>query len=122
MEATGIYHRQLAKLAHEAGHPLYLLDAYKLSHYRDGVGTRAKTDLADARLILRYVVSELDELKRWVPPHDAFYRVQSLMRSRVALVQAKKLPLVADLRDESDHEHPTRIVIVPRSNRWTPMS
>lgn len=29
----------------------------------------------------------------------------------------KKLPLVADLRDESDHEHPTRIVIVPRSNR-----
>ncbi|MFZ2288671.1 MAG: DNA topoisomerase IV subunit A [Halopseudomonas yangmingensis] len=32
-------------------------------------------------------------------------------------MQAKKLPLVADLRDESDHENPTRIVIVPRSNR-----
>ncbi|QOC23218.1 DNA topoisomerase IV subunit A [Wenzhouxiangella sp. AB-CW3] len=32
-------------------------------------------------------------------------------------MQAKKLPLVADLRDESDHEHPTRLVIVPRSNR-----
>ena len=31
-------------------------------------------------------------------------------------MQAKKLPLVADLRDESDHEHPTRLVIVPRSN------
>src|SRR5689334_6261197 len=29
----------------------------------------------------------------------------------------KKLPLVADLRDESDHENPTRLVIVPRSNR-----
>lgn len=29
----------------------------------------------------------------------------------------KKLPMVADLRDESDHENPTRIVIVPRSNR-----
>jgi len=28
----------------------------------------------------------------------------------------KKLPLVEDLRDESDHENPTRIVIVPRSN------
>lgn len=34
-----------------------------------------------------------------------------------AQMQAKKLPLVADLRDESDHENPTRIVIVPRSNR-----
>ncbi len=32
-------------------------------------------------------------------------------------MQARKLPLVADLRDESDHEHPTRLVIVPRSNR-----
>ncbi|MCD6039783.1 MAG: parC [Gammaproteobacteria bacterium] len=29
----------------------------------------------------------------------------------------KKLPLVADLRDESDHENPTRLVIIPRSNR-----
>jgi topoisomerase-4 subunit A len=32
-------------------------------------------------------------------------------------MQAKKLPWVTDLRDESDHEHPTRLVIVPRSNR-----
>lgn len=32
-------------------------------------------------------------------------------------LQAKKLPMVADLRDESDHENPTRLVIIPRSNR-----
>ncbi len=34
-----------------------------------------------------------------------------------AQMQAKKLPMVADLRDESDHENPCRIVIVPRSGR-----
>lgn len=34
-----------------------------------------------------------------------------------AQMQAKKLPMVEDLRDESDHESPTRLVIVPRSNR-----
>jgi len=34
-----------------------------------------------------------------------------------AQMQAKKLPLVEDLRDESDHENPTRLVISPRSNR-----
>jgi len=34
-----------------------------------------------------------------------------------AQMQAKKLPMVEDLRDESDHENPTRLVIVPRSNR-----
>ena len=32
-------------------------------------------------------------------------------------MQAKTLPLVEDLRDESDHEQPVRLVIVPRSNR-----
>ena len=30
---------------------------------------------------------------------------------------AKKLPLVSDVRDESDHKNPTRLVIVLRSNR-----
>ncbi|MHB1950775.1 MAG: DNA topoisomerase IV subunit A [Acidiferrobacteraceae bacterium] len=34
-----------------------------------------------------------------------------------AQMQGKKLPMVEDLRDESDHESPTRLVIVPRSNR-----
>lgn len=34
-----------------------------------------------------------------------------------AQMQAKKLPMVSDLRDESDHENPTRLVIEPRSNR-----
>lgn len=32
-------------------------------------------------------------------------------------MQKKKLPMVVDIRDESDHENPTRIVIVPKSNR-----
>jgi topoisomerase-4 subunit A len=34
-----------------------------------------------------------------------------------AQMNARKLPMVEDLRDESDHENPTRLVIEPRSNR-----
>ncbi|WP_455234761.1 DNA topoisomerase IV subunit A [Thiogranum longum] len=34
-----------------------------------------------------------------------------------AQMTARKLPMVGDLRDESDHENPTRLVIVPRSSR-----
>ena len=34
-----------------------------------------------------------------------------------AQMQQKKLPMVEDLRDESDHENPTRLVVVPKSNR-----
>ena len=32
-------------------------------------------------------------------------------------MQSKKLPLLDDLRDESDHENPTRLILVPHSNR-----
>ncbi len=32
-------------------------------------------------------------------------------------MNAKKLPMLVDLRDESDHENPTRLALVPRSNR-----
>jgi topoisomerase-4 subunit A len=34
-----------------------------------------------------------------------------------AQMRAKKLPMIEDLRDESDHENPIRLVLVPRSNR-----
>ena len=40
-----------------------------------------------------------------------------ILEQIAAQMQAKKLPMVADLRDESDHENPTRLVIVPKSNR-----
>jgi len=40
-----------------------------------------------------------------------------LLEQIAGQMQAKKLPMVADLRDESDHECPTRLVVVPRSNR-----
>ncbi len=47
------------------------------------------------------------------------YRVSGnkVLEQIAAQMIAKKLPMVEDLRDESDHENPTRLVIVPRSNR-----
>ncbi len=40
-----------------------------------------------------------------------------LLEQIAAQMQAKKLPMIEDLRDESDHEQPTRLVIMPRSKR-----
>lgn len=34
-----------------------------------------------------------------------------------AQMRAKKLPMLEDIRDESDHENPIRIVLIPRSSR-----
>ncbi len=40
-----------------------------------------------------------------------------ILEQIAAQMTAKKLPMVADIRDESDHENPVRLVIEPRSNR-----
>ena len=48
-------------------------------------------------------------------PHQA--SPAKILEQIAQQMRDKKLPLVADLRDESDHENPTRLVIVPRSNR-----
>lgn len=48
-------------------------------------------------------------------PHQA--SGGKILEQIAAQMQAKKLPMVADLRDEADHENSTRLVIIPRSNR-----
>ncbi len=51
--------------------------------------------------------------------HALPYQVSGakVLEQIAAQIQARKLPMVSDLRDESDHEHPTRLVMVPRSSR-----
>jgi len=49
-----------------------------------------------------------------LPPQVSPAKIQEQIAEQM---RAKKLPLVEDLRDESDHENPIRIVIIPRSNR-----
>ena len=40
-----------------------------------------------------------------------------ILEQIAAQMQAKKLPMLEDLRDESDHESPIRLILIPRSNR-----
>jgi topoisomerase-4 subunit A len=40
-----------------------------------------------------------------------------ILEQIAAQMRAKKLPMIEDIRDESDHENPIRIVLMPRSNR-----
>jgi topoisomerase-4 subunit A len=74
--------------------------------YETGTGTiraRAVYEVEDGEIVITQL-----------PYQVSGARVQEQI---AAQMQAKKLPMVEDIRDESDHEHPTRIVIVPRSNR-----
>lgn len=61
------------------------------------------------------VTYEDDDIVITALPHQV--SGAKVLEQIAAQMTAKKLPMVADLRDESDHENPTRLVIEPRSNR-----
>lgn len=89
IEATSTYHMEVTERAYAKGHRVYVVDGYRLSNYRKGVGGRAKTDLADAQLLARHLHKEKDELRPWTPPPKAYRVLQSLLRRRAALVKAR---------------------------------
>jgi topoisomerase-4 subunit A len=77
-----------------------------LSIYTTGNGSlraRAVYQVEDGNIVIT-------ALPHQVSPSKILEQIAAQMR-------AKKLPMVEDLRDESDHENPIRLVVVPRSNR-----
>ncbi|HEX2595084.1 MAG TPA: DNA topoisomerase IV subunit A [Luteimonas sp.] len=77
-----------------------------LAMYETGIGSvRARATFA--KEAANIVVTALPYQ---VSPSKVIEQIASQMR-------AKKLPWLEDIRDESDHANPTRIVLIPRSNR-----
>lgn len=89
IESTGVFHRQTVALAHAAGHTVYLLDGFRLNRYRESVGTRAKTDPGDARLLRRYLQREYLDLRPWTPPPASYDTLHRLMGRRAKLVRIR---------------------------------
>lgn len=77
-----------------------------LTLYETGNGSlraRARYELEDGAIVITALPYQVSGAK--------------ILEQIAAQMQAKKLPLVEDLRDESDHENPTRLVIVPRGRK-----
>lgn len=89
IEATGSYHELLQIQAMEAGHEVFLLNGLQLNHYRQSVGPRAKTDAGDARLLLRYLTRERDQLTPAKPLNIKGKLIWTLLQRRATLVRSK---------------------------------
>lgn len=93
--------------------PDYPTDAEVITPRKD-IEQIYQTGKGSIRMRARYLIEDGDIVIDALPHHASGARI---IEQIAAQMTAKKLPLVADLRDESDHENPTRLVIIPRSNR-----
>lgn len=81
---------------------------------RDELAKMYTTGNGSVRLRARYELEDGDVVITHLPWQVGGSKVQEQV---AAQMQAKKLPWLEDVRDESDHENPTRIVLVTRSKR-----
>ena len=73
-----------------------------------------KTGLGRIKMRAKFHVEDSEIIFTALPHHASTEKIYEQIASQM---EAKKLPMVSDIRDESDHEDPTRLVVIPRSNR-----
>ncbi|MCS3902734.1 topoisomerase-4 subunit A [Methylohalomonas lacus] len=78
-----------------------LLSVYQTGH--GAIRARATYEKEDGNIVIHTL------------PHQS--SGSRILEQIATQMQAKKLPMLEDLRDESDHENPVRLVLIPRSNR-----
>jgi topoisomerase-4 subunit A len=93
--------------------PDYPTDAYIVSSKED-LRQMYETGNGSVKMRAGYIKEDGEIVIESLPYQTSGAKVITQI---AAQMRNKKLPLVEDLRDESDHENPTRLVIVPRSNR-----
>lgn len=85
MESTGRYHALLATLAWQDGLIVYVLNARDVSFYAKALGSRAKTDGVDARVIARYLTEHRERLHPCSGADPQLERLQVLLSRRTQL-------------------------------------
>lgn len=93
--------------------PDYPTDAEIISP-RSELAKIYETGRGSVRMRATYVVEDGDIIINALPHQTSGAKVLEQIADQM---QKKKLPMVTDLRDESDHENPTRLVIVPKAGK-----
>jgi transposase len=78
LEATGAYSLPLAEFLADQGFWISVVNPAKIQAFAKSELSRAKTDKADAKLIVRYVQEK--QPPRWNPPPPAIRQLQALLR------------------------------------------
>lgn len=90
IESTSNYHRAVVEAAVALGHEVYLINPRQLTHYRQAVNVRNKTDPQDAWLLARYLEHEAAQLRRFEPQDRQALRLWALLNRRATVVSSRQ--------------------------------
>jgi transposase len=90
IESTSDYHLALVDEAQALGYEVYLVNGYQLSHYRESLNVRNKTDPKDAWLLARYLAHEGSQLRLHPPRCRKAQELWKLVKRRAKVVEVRK--------------------------------
>jgi len=87
MEATGVYHENLAHHLHKIGKTVHIILPNTSKNYFRSLNIKTKTDAVDARILAQFGVERKHE--EWCPPKKIFREMRDLSRYRIQLQEQK---------------------------------
>ena len=90
IEATSDYHLTVIDQAYALGHTVYLVNARQLTHYREAVNLRHKSDPDDAWLLARFLVHEAAQLRPFAPHSRKAQELWQFIKRRAVVVETRK--------------------------------
>lgn len=91
MEATGVYHENLAHFLHGEGQRVAIILANKARKFLDSLGLKSKNDPIDARGLAQMGAER--QLKAWDPPVKFYSELRCLTRHYQALQEMKTVQI-----------------------------
>lgn len=87
MEATGVYHEEIALYLHDLGYQVSIMQSGRVKRYAQSLDQRSKTDALDSKM-LSMLGCERD-VPVWNPPSLLMQEIKALSRERSALIKSK---------------------------------
>jgi transposase len=103
MEATGIYHEQLATFLYEVGAKVSVVNPAQIKFYGQGLGVRSKNDKKDSVVLARYGLKE--NPKCWQPEAQEIRELKALL--------ARFDGIEKDLQREKNRQEKAQISLAP---------
>jgi transposase len=89
MEATGVYHEEIAHYLHALGYPVCIMQSGRVKRYAQSLDQRSKTDLLDSRMLAQLGCER--SLMPWTPPDRTLQQLRALSRERSTLVKERSI-------------------------------